>query len=227
MTQQRSRGVAERSDVARREKVRTSSRKRRRSPWIPLAVVVGLAAVVAFFAARSPGGQETPGVSQTQPVTVTGTPLPALGTGADPAVGRPIPEVRGATFDGTPVNVVNDGRPKLLVFAAHWCPHCQRELPRLVEHLKEHPVPEELQLVAIATGTTPQRPNYPPSAWLARVGWTAPTLADSPEAEAARAFGLESYPYFVAVDRQGRVASRVAGEITAEQFDRLVDLAMR
>ena len=108
---------------------------------------------------------------------------------------------------------------------AHWCPHCQREVPPLVDHLADDPLPAGIDLVTVATATDPSRPNYPPSAWLESAGWTAPTIADSPEGTAAMALGLPGYPYFVAVDSQGRVVARTSGEITTDQFDQLVRLA--
>ena len=102
---------------------------------------------------------------------------------------------------------------------------CQREIPLLADHLADDGLPAGLDLVTVATSTDTNRPNYPPSAWLESVGWTAPTLADSPEGAAAVALGLPGYPYFVAVDSQGRVVARTSGEITSDQFDQLVRLA--
>jgi thiol-disulfide isomerase/thioredoxin len=148
-----------------------------------------------------------------------------LADGADPAVGTPTPELRGAGFDGKPIAVTHDGRPKLLVFVAHWCPHCQREVPLLVQHLRDRPLPAGVDLVAIATATTPDRPNYPPSAWLDREGWKAPVLADSSQGNASAAFGLPGFPYFVAVDARGNVAARTSGEISVDQFEQLVRVA--
>ena len=60
-------------------------------------------------------------IEQSRPVTVTGVQLPRYpNTGADPAVGMAMPELDGASFDGTPVTIANDGRPKVLLFLAHW-----------------------------------------------------------------------------------------------------------
>ena len=70
--------------------------------------------------------------------------------------------------------------------------------------------------------TTSERPNYPPSAWLAREGFTIPTLADDAKSSAASAYGLTSFPYFVAMDAKGNVVARVSGELTEAQFDDLV-----
>jgi cytochrome c biogenesis protein CcmG/thiol:disulfide interchange protein DsbE len=203
----------------------------RRPPWLwaGLGVVVLLLAIVAVVASRgSNDGTDAAaeGLEQTRPVEVSGSPLPEFSArGADPAVGRPAPELRGQSFDGTPVEVTH-GRPKLLVFVAHWCRHCQREVPVIVEHLRSQPLPDSIDLVAISTGVSPDQPNYPPSTWLRRERWTAPVLADSSEGAAADAFGLASFPYFVAVDGAGKVVARTSGELGPDQFDQLAARAL-
>ena len=63
---------------------------------------------------------------------MTGSPLPTHTEDAqNPAVGTAAPVLRGAGFDGTPVTIGGDGRATLVMFLAHRCPHCQRELPVL------------------------------------------------------------------------------------------------
>jgi cytochrome c biogenesis protein CcmG/thiol:disulfide interchange protein DsbE len=197
--------------------------------WIGVAVLVLVLAVAALVSSGGSSGKKksAAGVEETRPVVVTGTALPELPqTGKDPAVGKEIPGVRGQSFDGGPVDIRNDGRPKLILFVAHWCPHCQREVPLLTDYLKSHPLPKGVDLYTVATATNPQRPNYPPSAWLAKVGWKAPTLADSGDAKAANAFGLNAFPYFVAVDGSGKVVARTTGEITTDEFAGLAARAL-
>lgn len=36
-----------------------------------------------------------------------------------------MPDVDGETFAGERVIVGSDGRPKVVMFLVHWCPHCQ------------------------------------------------------------------------------------------------------
>lgn len=201
---------------------------RRRVPWLwaGLSAVVALALLVAVVAGGSGEPADDAALEQTRPVTVTGAALPRHDTGGpDPAVGMPGPELRGASFDGTPVAVTRDGRAKLLVFLAHWCPHCRREVPVVVDHLRDKPLPANVDLLAIATGTDRARPNFPPSRWLDREGWTAPVLADSADGAAATAYGLASFPYFVALDASGNVVARAGGELAPEELDRLVAAA--
>lgn len=84
-----------------------------------------LAALAAVFLSGSDDPDEVgtvaAGISETRPVSVSGTPLPGMPEqGADAALGLTIPEVTGQSFDGTPVEIKNDGRPKIILFLAHW-----------------------------------------------------------------------------------------------------------
>ncbi|HKN90880.1 MAG TPA: TlpA disulfide reductase family protein [Acidimicrobiia bacterium] len=195
--------------------------------WIGVAAVVLVLLVAAIVSSGGSGKSKktAAGVEQTRPVTVTGTPLPTLpASGDDPAVGKEIPEAKGQSFDGSPVDIRNDGRPKLVLFVAHWCPHCQREVPLLAKYLKSNPLPKGVDLYTVSTAVNQPRGNYPPSAWLEKVGWTAPVLADSDDGKAANAFGLPGFPYFVAVDASGKVVARTSGEISTDDF---ADLATK
>ena len=82
--------------------------------------LVVLTAMALLAAACGDGGGAS-GLEQSRPVAITGTPLPQFpDVGADPAVGMTMPELAGASFDGTPVTITNDGRPKVLLFLTHW-----------------------------------------------------------------------------------------------------------
>jgi thiol-disulfide isomerase/thioredoxin len=183
----------------------------------------GSGATSGSTAPGATAGPAKPKTSETQPVTVTGTPLPTLGDGTDKAIGTPAPTVTGKTFDGSPVTIApGGGKPMLVLFFAHWCPHCQREVPKVVGWLKDGSVPTGLDVVGVSTGVQPPAPNYPPSAWLTKVGWPAPVLADSTDAQAAQAYGLPAYPYFVLLKGDGTVAARATGELELDQFRKLL-----
>ena len=205
--------------------------RKKQPPWLWIGVA-GLVLVLAVAAIVSSSGgsdkkKSAEGVEETRQVAITGTPLPKLPeSGTDPAVGKEIPEARGQSFDGTPVDIRNDGRPKLILFVAHWCPHCQREVPLLVDYLKKNPLPQGVDLYAVSTAVNEPRGNYPPSAWLKDKGWTAPTLADNEEGATADAFGLPGFPYFVAVDGSGKVVARTSGEISTDDFAALAAKAL-
>ena len=176
------------------------------------AAVVALAAIVALVSTTDTPAS-VPGLSQTQPVVVTGTALPTLTSDtSDPAVGTVAPTLVGSGFDGSPI-AVKPGRPTLVIFLAHWCPHCRREVPVLTQWQKSGGVPDGVDVIGVATGTDTSAPNYPPSQWLTNEQFPFPVMADSDAFAAAAAFGLPSYPYFVVLDANGKVVLRTTGEI--------------
>ena len=164
---------------------------------------------------------ETPGEC---PVAA-GEALPMLGAdGSDSARGCTIPEVEGVDLAGKPMAITGDAPAKVIVFAAHWCPHCQKEIPLIVEHLAGKPMPDDVELIGVSTSANPDAPNYPAVDWLEREKWTAPTL-DDVDNSVAQKFGVSGFPFFVAVDAKGKVIARGSGELTMEQFDTLVAAA--
>jgi thiol-disulfide isomerase/thioredoxin len=205
-----------------------SSRK-----WVVPAIIGGVVLIAAVIAIALSGGGDSDsadveGLEQIRPVQVSGAPLPAFpgneAASSDPAIGTAIPEVTGQSFDGTPVTIAPSGNPQMLIFVAHWCPHCQAEVPVLSDWMNAGGLPADVELTTIATGTSADAPNYPPSEWLAEYSWPSPILADSEDQAAASAFGLPSYPYFVLVDGDGNVVARATGELTTEQLDAAMDL---
>jgi thiol-disulfide isomerase/thioredoxin len=104
------------------------------------------------------------------------------------------------------------------LFVAHWCPHCQREVPLLASNLNTTPLPSGVEMITISTGVNAAAPNYPPSQWLKGVQWPTPVIADDAQSSAAQAFGLSAYPYFVFVDANNKVVARASGEMTMPDF---------
>jgi len=187
-----------------------------------MVIIIGIVAVIAIaaVAALSTGGTSettTPGVvvSETQPVTVSGAALPRYPEqGPDPAIGQQAPEVSGLSFDGTPVSIANDGNAKIIIFLAHWCPHCQNDVKELTPYIEANGLPAGVEFYSVATGSDPAAPNYPPSEWLK--DWPIMTMADSSQGEAAQAFGLNAFPFFVFVTAEGNVDFRFPGEVPPE-----------
>lgn len=206
--------------------------------WVGVVAVVVVAGVLAFLLTRSDGstsggGTATPagtvvpsGRLTVGSVEVSGEALldrPA--TGADPAVGQVIPTIEGETFDGSRLTIGPSGEPTIIMVVAHWCPHCQREVPFLQSWLNANGAPEGVRLVAIATSNDAGKPNHPAGDWLVREKWTVPTMLDDKASTAAQALGVTGFPYFVVVDAQGRVVERTSGELTAAQWEGLITAA--
>jgi thiol-disulfide isomerase/thioredoxin len=193
--------------------------------------VLGLTAALAVLAAcgsKSPSLAVDPAAQQTRAVTVTGTALvPMPDKGDDPAVGVTPPTLQGSSFTGTPITIApGTGGPMLVVFVAHWCPHCQREVPRLVKWIAAGSPPANLQIFAVSTSVEKDGPNYPPSAWLTRENWPKPAMADDAKDTAAAAWGLKSFPYFVLVGADGKVKYRVTGEVDTDSLTAAITQAL-
>ena len=204
------------------------------------AIVIVIAVVAIVLGGSKKGGDGGSGgtssaaanaTQQTAAVTATGTPLPPFPEGAglvadaatDPAVGKVPPTLAGESFDGSKLTIdPADGRAKVVLFVAHWCPHCQAEVPRVQKWIDDGNLPKGVDLYAVATSTTESRPNFPPSAWLASEGFSPKVLLDDENGTAAQAWGLTGFPYFVMLDGDGKVVRRASGEVPPEQFDSLV-----
>ena len=175
------------------------------------AIVVIVAVVVA--ALTGGGGPATPSdVEQFRPVGVSGEALaPFAGdTATDPAIGVTAPVIDGQSFRGDPLSI-EPGSPTLVVFLAHWCPACQAEVPKLVEWAEALEIPFGLDVYGVATATSSDSPNYPPSVWLAREDFPFPVIADDEVFTARDAFGITGYPGTVMLGPDGTVQWRLQG----------------
>ena len=217
-------------------RVQRSVPKSRLWMWIALAViVVGAAAGIAVWSASgsdkvSEGSVGTGDVStpaETQPVTVIGDVLaPQPASGRDDSVdGQTPPVLHGFHFDGTPIDITPGGTAKMVVFLAHWCPHCNREIP-VIQAWAAAGVPAGLEIIGVSTGVNSGYPNYPPSKWIQDKNWTWPVLADSKNQDAARAYGLVGYPTFVIVGADGKVKVRNSGELAQADLDAMIKQAL-
>ena len=216
---------SERRQEARRQEAARARRRRALLVGLAAGAVVLVAALVAVLATQrpAPAASAAPTGSPLPLPVVTGSPLPRFESPTDdPAVGQPAPIVKGTDFDGRPVTIEPDGRPKLVIFLAHWCPHCQREVPVIQRWLDEQGPPEGVDLVSVVTAIDPSQANYPPDEWLERERWSVPVIVD-PDDRIATAYGLNAFPYFVLIDRQGRVVGRLTGELPVETLEQLVE----
>jgi cytochrome c biogenesis protein CcmG, thiol:disulfide interchange protein DsbE len=201
------------SATKRRAMEQQQRRRQIRTLGMAAAIVAAIAVVAVVINAL--GGEDTtePGVVQTRPVTVTGEALPAFGPDPDPAVGMTAPSLAGEAFDGSPVSITPGDGPMAVWFVAHWCPHCQAEVPRIVALADQGKLPEGVDVTAVSTSVDPAAPNYPPSTWLEDQGWPFPVMADDESGTAASAYGLQGFPFLVLVDADGNVVSRSSGEL--------------
>jgi thiol-disulfide isomerase/thioredoxin len=183
-------------------------------------VALGLLAVLLSVAGGRDDGEQLPVWSA---VEVSGTPLPAFDrSGRDRALGLKAPVARGSGFDGRHVAIAPTGRPQIVLFLAHWCPHCRNEVPELVRWADEHGMPAGVDFVSVSTWADAQRPNFPPGAWLRRERWTVPTLVDDRGSSVGEAFGLRGTPFWVFLDADGIVLARLEAELGGAGLERVL-----
>lgn len=172
-------------------------------------------------------------IEAVRPVEVIGDALPPMPTdgGPDSAFGMPAPILVGEDYSGDTVraDAVNGG-PTMLVFLAHWCSHCNDEIPQINALRDAGAFPPGLRIIGVSTGFRPDLPNYPPGEWLEQKDWTYPVIADnldlsdpaSPRYVAADAYGLTGFPMIALVGDDGTLAARWSGERGPEIID-LID----
>jgi thiol-disulfide isomerase/thioredoxin len=221
------------SRESRREAARARDAASSRTRWLLVGVAIAVVLVAAGGALLLAGGSgdDSSARPSDQPVVsvapgsepaVSGSSLPAFtGPVGDTAVGLTIPTVTSTTADGAAVDIALDGRAKALLFVAHWCPHCQAEVPAIQSWVDEGGWPDDVDLITVSTGIDPNAPNYPPEAWLQGEGWTAPVITD-PSGEVATAYGLSAYPFFVFVNADGTVQGRTTGELPIADLETIL-----
>jgi thiol-disulfide isomerase/thioredoxin len=159
-------------------------------------------------------------------VSVSGTPLAdSDASGGDPAVGQPAPQLSGTSYDGSAVAIPSAGTPTVVLFVAHWCPHCQNEVAQVQTLLDANGMPDGVALAAVATSTDPSSPNFPPGEWLTDEGWTVPTLLDDEDGTAGEAYAVGAFPTVVVIAADGTVVQRTTGELTPQQWGALIEAA--
>lgn len=137
---------------------------------------------------------------------------------SDSAIGQPAPDLDGVSLKGDIMTIDQvDGRGKIYGFFAHWCPHCQAEVPVLVDYLETNRLPENVDFHAVSTAVDDSRENYPPIDWFDTENWPYPVLDDSQMSAIAAGFGLPAFPYFVVVGGDGTVVQRIAGGLPDEE----------
>lgn len=202
--------------------------------WYVIGIVIfGAAAIAIGMTASKNSSNNNPdngtAAAEYQPVTASNPALPPLGDGtSDTAIGAEAPSLQGANFAGNAVSITpgEDGNATMLVFLAHWCPHCNREVPRLVEWYEKGLVPKGLRVVGITTASRNDQAYWPPSEWISNLKWPFEVMADSETGQAAAAYGVDGFPFIAIMNGQGKVVKRNSGELELEQLTAMVNDAL-
>lgn len=146
---------------------------------------------------------------------------------ADPAVGVAAPVITGESFDGTEIVVGGPTEnPTMVVFLAHWCPHCNDEVPMLLDLEASGELPEGLDVIGVSTAVASDRDNFPPSQWTVDTGWDWPMMADDEALTAINSMGGQGFPFAVVLDTDGTVLARKAGESAGPATVEFLDAAL-
>ncbi len=192
---------------------------------IVAAVICGVVLTVAI--AGGDGGGDN---GDSPELAFNGPSLPAFGgAGTDAAIGVKAPVFVTEDLDGNRAVIGGGGGPndtaKVILFAAHWCPTCQAEIPGWADWLRANPAPDGVEVLMVSTFPDSSRDNHPPDAWFDGVGWPQPVLTDSAEGEILAAFGMGGVPGVVVLDDTNFVLTRGSGPLSEAQLSALVSLA--
>lgn len=192
--------------------------------WI-IGGVVGLGLIVAMAIAIA-GEEPIEESIAFRDVTVTGDPLPGITQGVpDGAIGRQAATVVGSDWDGNRVAIEPNGRPKVVLFLAHWCPFCREEVPLVQSWVDAGGVPDDVDFITVNIMSRQGGVGFPPQNWLEREGWTTPVLADNKAGEAQMAYAAFSTPFWMVLDGENRNLMRTSGMLDVNQLNGLFALA--
>ena len=178
-----------------------------------LAIAIGVTLSSEPVAAGLPEGE----------TTVTGDLLPEFAGENDDniALGLAAPIFSAPNENSEIVSLEKNGNAKALLFLAHWCGYCQKEVPVVQGFIDSAGVPAGVDVIAIATSIDRGRENYPPQKWLADEGWSELQLYDL-EREIGAAYGLNAFPYWVFLDKDLNVVARRTGNLPADMVGALL-----
>lgn len=192
--------------------------------WVVFGAVAVLLVAAIVLSSEEPIGS----AGEYGDVTIAGETLPTMETGAaimanDPALGQVAPEASGVDFDDSTVAISHDGTPTAVVFLAHWCNHCQAEVPEVQAWLDSGGGVPGIEMVSVTTSANSGQPNWPPSSWLERESWTTPNIRDDSDSSLFQAYGGRSFPYWVFLNGDGSVAHRQAGRVGTAQLQIIME----
>lgn len=143
-------------------------------------------------------------------------------TFVDPGKRQPAPVLAGEDLDGEPISSADfEGKVIVVNLWGSWCPPCRKEAPALQAASAEL-ADQNVQFLGLLTKDDPAKAK----AFNAKLGITYPSIDDSSgRNQAAFADSLSSVaiPTTWVIDRNGKVAARVMGEVTDATLRGLVE----
>jgi peroxiredoxin len=141
-----------------------------------------------------------------------GEPPPKVSRGDTP------PAFETVRLDGTRVQFPADfaGKPVVVRFWADWCKFCEGEMKAIEVSYQRHKS-AGIEVLAVNAG----QDRATATAFVAKLGIGYPALLDE-DAKIAKRYGVVGLPTTYFIGRDGKVAAKQVGEMTAAAFEKQV-----
>ena len=128
---------------------------------------------------------------------------------------NPAPALAGMTLSGKTFNF-KPGQVAVVNVWASWCSPCRAEIPTLIELSKQYP---EVQFMGILTRDNPATAE----AFARRFAMPYPTFIDDSLLIGFKGtLPANAIPSTVLIDKSGKVAARISGEVTLTSLSKLI-----
>ena len=136
----------------------------------------------------------------------------------EPAANMKAPVITGTDLNGNTITSDNNS-PTILLFLAHWCGYCQVEVKEIQDWIEDGGDMGRVKMFSILTSINSSQPNYPPDKWLNSEGWSFQSFTDNELNGVAQHFGIRGFPFWVLIDSNGDIVTRLSGSYTKDQFE--------
>ena len=136
----------------------------------------------------------------------------------EPAANMKAPVINGTDLNGNSITSENNS-PTILLFLAHWCGYCQVEVKEIQDWIEDGGDMGGVKMFSILTSINSSQPNYPPDKWLNSEGWSFQSFTDNELNGVAQHFGIRGFPFWVLIDSNGDIVTRLSGSYTKDQFE--------
>ena len=136
----------------------------------------------------------------------------------EPAANMKAPVITGTDLNGNTITSDNNS-PTILLFLAHWCGYCQVEVKEIQDWIEDGGDMGSVKMFSILTSINSSQPNYPPDKWLNSEGWSFQSFTDNELNGVAQHFGIRGFPFWVLIDSNGDIVTRLSGSYTKDQFE--------
>lgn len=108
-------------------------------------------------------------------------------------------------------DIMKNDKKTLFVIAAEWCPHCRDEAVEIQKFYEEHKDEANIIVIYSDYNSSPEVVQE----YLSKNKYTFPVYYDY-NSVFLNGTGLESFPFNLILDKDGKIAEVVEGEISAE-----------